>query len=269
MDIKTYIKSGILELYVAGALSDKENREIYDAMLKYPEVLEEVLNIEAAVVKLTAHAAPSNSKHIFTSVKKALGFTDNDTKDTSLLPPTRKTIWFNYTGWAAAVLLAASLLWTINKNEALNTKVSTITTDKEFLEIQVKDINSDLADTKKLLNVIRDQNLINITLNGQDVYPEGYAKVYWDKSSETVYLDLAGLPKPPEGKVYQIWSLTLNPLSPTSLGTIDDFNDNANKIFELQNNNASQAFGITLEPAGGSESPTMEQLYTLGVVSDS
>lgn len=269
MDIKTYIESGILELYVAGALSDKENREVYDAMLKYPEVLEEVLNIEAAVVKLTAHAAPSTSKHIFTSVKKALGITDNDTKVTSLHPPTRKTNWFNYTGWAAAVFLAAGLLWTLNKNEVLNTKVSTITTDKEFLQIQVEDINSDLADTKKLLNVIRDQNLINITLDGQAVYPEGYAKVYWDKSAETVYLDLAGLPKPPEGKVYQIWSLTLNPLSPTSLGTIDDFNDNANKIFELQNNNASQAFGITLEPAGGSESPTMEQLYTLGVVSDS
>ncbi len=34
----------------------------------------------------------------------------------------------------------------------------------------------------------------------------------------------------------------------------------------LQNTNESEAFGIRLEPAGGSESPTMEQLYTLGVV---
>lgn len=269
MDIKTYIESGILELYVAGALSDKENRAVYDAMLKHPEILQEVLHIEAAVVKLTAHAAPSTSKDIFTSVKKAVGITDNDTTVIPLNASTNKTNWFSYTGWAAAVFLTAGLLWTVNKNDTLQNRVSTITTDKEFLEIQMENVNSDLADTKKLLNVVRDQNLINITLDGQAVYPEGYAKVYWDKSAETVYLDLAGLPKPPEGKVYQIWSLTLNPLSPTSLGTIDNFNDNANKIFELQNNNASQAFGITLEPAGGSESPTMEQLYTLGVVSDS
>ena len=269
MDIKTYIESGILELYVAGALSDKENREVYDAMLKHPEILQEVLLIEAAVVKLTAQAAPLTSNHIYTNVKKALGLKEEDSKVIPLDRSANKSNWFSYTGWAAAVFLAAGLLWTVNKNDTLQNKVSTITTDKEFLEIQVEDINSDLADTKKLLNVIRDQNLINITLDGQAIYPEGYANVYWDKTSEKVFLDLAGLPKPPEGKVYQIWSLTLNPLSPTSLGTIDDFNENANKIFELQNNNASQAFGITLEPAGGSETPTMEQLYTLGVVSDS
>ncbi|TYB77459.1 anti-sigma factor [Bizionia saleffrena] len=268
MDIKTYIESGILELYVAGALSDLENREVYNAMLKHPEILHEVLNIEAAVVKLTAQVSPSTSKQIYASIKKALGLTDEDTKVMSLNTPSKNTNWLSYTGWAAAVFLAVGLLWTLNKNASLNTKVSTITTDKEFLEIQIEDVHSDLADTKKLLNVVRDENLINITLDGQAVYPEAYAKVYWDKSEATVYLDLEGLPKPPKGKVYQIWSLTLNPLSPTSLGTIDDFNDNTNKIFELQNNNASQAFGITLEPAGGSKTPTMEQLYTLGVVSD-
>ena len=67
--------------------------------------------------------------------------------------------------------------------------------------------------------------------------------------------------------VYQVWSLKLSPLTPTSLGTIDDFTTDANKIFEIENSNESEAFGITLEPAGGSATPTMEQLYTLGVVS--
>jgi len=35
----------------------------------------------------------------------------------------------------------------------------------------------------------------------------------------------------------------------------------------LKNINISEGFGITLEPAGGSETPTMEQLYALGTVS--
>ena len=39
-----------------------------------------------------------------------------------------------------------------------------------------------------------------------------------------------------------------------------------NKIFALQNANESEAFGITLEPEGGSEAPTMNQLYVLGAV---
>ena len=69
-----------------------------------------------------------------------------------------------------------------------------------------------------------------------------------------------------EPTLYQVRSLKLNLLRPTSLGTIDSFISDDNKIFEIENLNDREAFGITLEPADGSETPTMEQLYTLGAV---
>ena len=40
----------------------------------------------------------------------------------------------------------------------------------------------------------------------------------------------------------------------------------ANKIFNIENANESEAFGITLEDEGGSDFPTLEQLYTLGAI---
>ena len=152
------------------------------------------------------------------------------------------------------------------QNSTLETQISEIQTEKDFFETQIEDLNSDLVDSKKIINVFRNKDIISVPLAGQAVYPEAYANAYWNKDDKTVYLDLAGLPEPPEGKVYQVWSLTLNPLTPTSLGTIDDFKTDDNKIFSLENANESQAFGITLEPAGGSVSPTLEQLYTLGVI---
>ena len=123
-----------------------------------------------------------------------------------------------------------------------------------------------MASTKELLDAIRDKDIIAVPLGGQGDFANSYAKVYWNKADNTIYLDAEGLPNAPEGKVWQVWSLTLNPLTPTSLGTIDEFNTDDNKIFAITNANESQAFGITLEPEGGSETPTMEQLYTLGVV---
>ena len=54
MDITAYIESGILELYVAGALSENETKEVYELMRQHPEILQEVLEIEAAIIKLTA-----------------------------------------------------------------------------------------------------------------------------------------------------------------------------------------------------------------------
>lgn len=66
--------------------------------------------------------------------------------------------------------------------------------------------------------------------------------------------------------VYQVWALKLNPLTPTSIGLLDNFDSNNQKIFAVDNAESAEAFGITLEPAGGSLTPTMEQLYTLGKV---
>jgi len=48
---------------------------------------------------------------------------------------------------------------------------------------------------------------------------------------------------------------------------LDSFTADTNKIFTIKNANNSEAFGITLEPEGGSITPTLEQLYTLGAVS--
>ncbi|MFQ3173365.1 MAG: anti-sigma-K factor RskA [Flavobacterium sp.] len=117
------------------------------------------------------------------------------------------------------------------------------------------------------LAIVRDAKNTVVALGGQAVAPESYAKVYWNKETEVVYIDAAGLPEPPKGMVYQIWSLKLQPqLTPTSIGLLSDFTTNKSKIFAVDKTGDAEAFGITLEPAGGSLSPTMEQLYTLGKV---
>ena len=259
MDIKAYIESGILELYVAGQLSETENQEIYNLLQQHPKLLQEVLEIESAVVKLTAAVSPRAKG--FESIKARIA---NETKVIELQP--RPTNWISYTGWAASVLLAIGLFWSLNKKTDLEQQLQTADTENLYLETQIEDAKSNLAATKNLLNIIRDKDLISVPLGGQGKFASSFAKVYWNKADNTIYLDAEGLPNAPEGKVWQVWSLTLNPLAPTSLGTIDDFNTDDNKIFTIANANESQAFGITLEPEGGSDGPTMDQLYTLGVV---
>ncbi|RKE94796.1 anti-sigma factor [Ichthyenterobacterium magnum] len=258
MDIKAYIESGVLELYVAGQLSEAENLEVYKLIQQYPEILQEVLQIEAAVIKLTASASPHTIN--FESFKANL----NNSKVVNLKPDKPK--WTSYSGWAASILLVGGLLWTLNNKSKIEEDLKVVEIEKHFLEIQIENTRHNLVQTKNLLDAIRDKNIISVPLGGQGDYVNAYAKVYWNKEDNTIYLDAEGLPNAPKGKVWQVWSLTLNPLTPTSLGTIDDFNTDDNKIFAIANTNKSQAFGITLEPTGGSDSPTMEQLYTLGIV---
>jgi hypothetical protein len=47
--------------------------------------------------------------------------------------------------------------------------------------------------------------------------------MYWNKETQVVYVDAVGLPEPPKNGVYQVWALKLNPLTPTSIGLLDKF----------------------------------------------
>jgi anti-sigma-K factor RskA len=259
MNTKEYIASGILELYVAGSLSEKENEEVYATILKNKELLIEVRSIENAVLQLTA-AAKKDAAYSFDDIKAQL--TVKETKVISIKKP--KTNWLQYSGWVASFLIGSILMYTLSQNTQLKDQVAN---EKQQLEEQIDKASTNLADAQKLIDIFRDKDIISIPLVGQQVSPTSYAKVYWDKKTNSIYLDAKGLPDPPKGKVYQVWSLKLTPLTPTSLGILDTFTADANKIFTITNENQSEAFGITLEPAGGSLSPNLEQLYTLGAVS--
>ncbi|MBL4605821.1 MAG: anti-sigma factor [Flavobacteriaceae bacterium] len=260
MNIKEYIASGILELYIAGSLSEKENEEIYHAIIKHPELLEEVLKIEQSIVMLTAATATKDAKFLFSSIKDQLNIQQEPT-----VIPIRKSNWISYTGWAASILIGSGLVWSIIQNNDLKDQIAK---ERTQLEQQIERASTDLAEAEKLITVFRDREIISVPLDGQPISPQSYAKVYWDKKTNSIYLDAQGLSEPPEGKVYQLWSLKLNPLTPTSMGVIADFTTDDNKIFIIDNPNDSEAFAITLEPKGGSKSPTLEQLYTLGTVSN-
>ena len=139
--------------------------------------------------------------------------------------------------------------------------------ERDKFEQMLASVTKENTQNEKALNIIRDKNSTVVALAGQQAAPDAFAKVYLNNEKNQIYVDIAGLPEPPEGKVYQVWALILDPLTPTSIGVLDKNQLIENKgIYAVDNFEGAQAFGITLEPAGGSSSPTLEQLYTLGKV---
>lgn len=264
MDINEYIDSGILELYVYGSLTEKESEEVSALLVQYPEVTKEVEEIEVALQKLATGVAPYNPEALLKSIKEKLR--SNSKVVTMPTKASKVTSIVMYVSIAASLALLVGVFSLLQKNKDLERQIQVVEAEQSFMETKIEDARQDLENTKELLAIYRDRDITKIPLAGQQVAPEAYVDVFWDKETGKAYIDAQGLPEPPPGKVYQVWSLKLNPLTPTSIGLLDEFSQDENKIFVLENPNDSQAFGITLEPAGGSESPTLEQLYTLGVI---
>ncbi|SHI55488.1 Anti-sigma-K factor rskA [Mesonia phycicola] len=268
MDLEQYISSGVLELYVYGALTEEESIKVSTELKKHPEILKEVEEIENALTQLSIAAAPYNPETLLLNIQQRI--TNSNTSKVIEHPAkSKKSNLVLYISWAASIALLIGLISVINQRNELRENINTISATNIELEEQINIAKNDAEKTKQLLEVFRDKDIITVPLDGQQVAPEAYAAIHWDSKTNQVYVDAKELPTPPEGKEYQVWSLTLEPLTPTSIGLLSNFSEDENKIFILENPNSSQAFGITLEPKGGSESPTMEQLYTLGVITAS
>lgn len=254
------IESGTLELYVFGKLTEVENKEVQEIAKKDPEVQGEILAIESAIINLSQSVAPHLSATNYEKIRtKLLG-------KSTVIPITRKSSFSSYIGWAAAAILIVGFGFQFFKLNESNTKIDKLASEKSVMQEAIVDLEFDKQEAEKVLAIVRDNNNIQVALGGQEVAPNAFAKAYYNKETNEVYIDASGLPNPPEGKVYQVWGLKLNPLTPQSIGLLDNFTANNTKVFKVEKAEGAEAFGITLEPAGGSVGPTLDQLYTLGKV---
>ena len=270
MTNKELISSGELELYVAGMLSEKRATEISDIINTNEDVKEEVEAIEKVIMRLAKESTISKKQDFSIVLKKIVTqrISDSENKQTAdkSTPKTSKYIQLRpYIGWAAAAVFFIFLGFQYQKNITISKTLTASLEQQEQLEDKIQKQNFTLAKKEELLATIISEDTKLIDLAGQDISPESKVKVFWNTSENKVVIDAGNLPEAPEGMVYQVWSLTLNPLTPTSLGLLEDYSQD-NNLFVLENPNSSEAFGITLEPAGGSKTPTLEKLYVLGTL---
>jgi len=255
MNTTETINSGELELYVYGILDTGKMNQIADLSKENSEVKSEIESIENSIIQLSSSFSPTISSNLYEKIKIKLGLKEND-----IISLKSRTNLSQYLGWAASIILLIGMGYLYNKQISTQNKIVIIEKEKSTTENKIKA-------TKEALNIIRDTKNRVVSLNGQAISPTSFAKIYWNKETNVVYVDAAGLPEPPIGMEYHVWSLKLSPtLIPTSIGLLKDFKSTENKLFAVSKTNQAEAFGITLEPAGGSKTPTMEKLYALGKV---
>lgn len=255
------IASGLLELYVTGSLSNEEILEVEKAMVQYPSVKKDVVAIEAALIQLSEAAGDKVSPKVW---ERIIQFTQG----VRPIQSSSKRNWGSITGWAAALLFFVGLAFMLKQNSDLKDNLRTVNTKNMVLQEKTSITEAQLEEANDLLDIVRSKDFNAINLPGNtDVAPAAYATVYYNKDENIAYIDAKGLPKPPKGKVYQVWSLIMDPLTPTSIGLLEGIEEAETAFFKVENVPSPEAFGITLEPEGGSESPTLTQLYTLGMVS--
>jgi anti-sigma-K factor RskA len=109
-------------------------------------------------------------------------------------------------------------------------------------------------------SVVSDPNALVVNMVGTTVAPRSSANIYWDSANTSVYLVVKNMPKLPSDKQYQLWALIDG--KPKDLGVFDATDEKV--ILKMKNTQKAQAFAITIENKGGSPSPDLKKLQSMG-----
>lgn len=169
-------------------------------------------------------------------------------------------------GWIVAIVCLFSVFWLLKLNNELSEAVQKLKIEKlsPMDSHPVDKSENDRSD--QLLSVVRSKEYRSILLAGnQAVTPNAFAKVYLNKKEGIVYLDAIGLDTAPDGKVYQFWSLTMEPFTAKNIGLLNVETEVEPGVYKFNNNTDIAVFAVSLELEGGSDSPSLTQLIVLSV----
>lgn len=250
MNTQEYILSGIVESYVLGLASDEERNEFEQMCIQYPAVLAARTAFELALEK----QAMENGIAPAAGLKnKIFGQISSSGKVVSMnAAPVSKTNWLKYAAAACVILLAGSVYWNItlsNKNKSLQNNYNNTVAELDNVK---KEIN----------NITGNANIKMASMKGQEASPASFATVYWDTTSQDVYLMVNNMPKPASDKQYQLWAFLDG--KPIDMGLIE-ITEKPLQLYHLKKAQAAQAFAITLEKKGRTDVSKPEgTLYVMG-----
>jgi anti-sigma-K factor RskA len=251
LNIKEYISSGILESYALGELTQSERQEVERNLSQYPE-----LRAELAVIEETMEA-------FFMKSAKAPRAEVKEKIMASIKPEVRivsLSAWRYAT--AASVLLAlfASLL---AYNYYSNWKQSEVSLNElramnEQVARDYNQVNQRLGDIETQMQIINNPAFERVVMKGTANAPEALASIYWNKTSEEVFLSVQNLKVLAKDQQYQLWAIVDG--KPVDMGVFDT----STALLKMKTTGKAAAFAVTIEPRGGKSSPSLETMQVLG-----
>lgn len=262
MDIKKYIATGILELYVLDMLADTEKKEVERYLVQYPELREEVTKIERALeIYSEGHKLKADPNLEQNILKRLDGVAQEDLSDRLHKKGERSGILVGLLGLLLLFALAG-LFWLFYQKNRLENNLT-------YQSIQLQQLQADCAEKDSTLNQLRNQidllldtDIKKVDLPGTPNAPQALAVVYYNEKDQKAYFNTGNLPQTPSNRQYQLWALVDG--NPVDMGIVRLPADGDTAIIEVPFIENSGAFAVTLELQDGNPAPNLDQIYVYG-----
>jgi len=270
-ELKAYIESGILELYVLGDVTPQEKAEVEAMAAKHPSIKAELEEIGKSL-ELYAEAnevEPAdalrdrvlNSLVVNLADDRTFSAKEKEKPEANVIrfERAKTSNFFKYAFAACLALLVTSVIALISVYNRLQ--------DSQHLVASLTTQNQQMANTVSLkeneITVLRDPSFKVLKLNGTPKFAQSKLTIAWSPAKKQVWIDMtsANMPANDKQHQYQLWALVGG--KPVDLGVFNA-DTTAKGMKEMKEIASADAFAVTLEKEGGSPTPTMDQMVVLG-----
>lgn len=225
--------------YALDAVSGTERMDFERHLAECESCAQEVLELQETAARLAVAAAATPPPMLKNSVMDQIRTVRQLPPETTVVPMRRRSFAQRLTTVAAAVFFVAAAglgVVVVQQNG------------------QLDDANAQAAQMERILSA-GDAELL--TMESRD---GGTLKVAVSRSEDRMLLLSGDLTSPPEGKTYQVWTLAGG--SPRSMGLMEPSNGDVS--MELTGFGSAEAVAVSVEPDGGSETPTVDEIVMQG-----
>jgi hypothetical protein len=211
MNLKEYIASGVVEMYALGSLSDTERTEFEQKLLMYPELSRELKQVQVVLEDFAAlqsvNPSPVHRQQVITAVAgesagRRKTSPENQQKNHSL------TYKYLIAASLAALAISTFASWFFfSRWEESEERFSDMLNQKNQLAQNYNILKEGFDKTLYDLLVIRDPHTEIIHLLSPDSSLSYQARLYRNKESEDIYIDVLELPQAPAETHYALWGV--------------------------------------------------------------
>lgn len=253
-NIRTFLESGQLELYILGTLNTEESVEVENLIVKYPVIRQEYEKLQEELEKISqANSIPPPEfmkKQIIDQLSPKLVEKSQFPKQSLLL--------------LSSGILGLLCLYFVFQNQSLKKQV--YQSQEEYAQLESQCISKDdqiasLFSERDMMLKSRSQKVV---LNGNDKAPEFNAVFFCNPVKNELFIS-ANLSELPENKCFQLWGDIDGKMIP--LAILGGYKNNKLRRISYDPNMIS--LNVTIEDrleVGGQDHPNVEQLIASAMI---
>lgn len=236
-----FLQSGLIEKYVLGSTTAKENLEVEHYISNYPEI-EEEYNKQQDNLEIMAKAnAVEAPKFILDAVLEEI----TEKPIITLSTTKHKTTWYSIAASFIALIFAGSALLLLIHNKALVRENQTVVDEIFDLRSDIKKNNDRLDQVMRQFMKLNNPETEKYVLRGNDRAKDLKTVAYINSVDKTSMINVVELPQLPEDQNYQIWAELQDRM--VNLGILDPSNKKLQSIPYMED---ALSLSITIEKKG-------------------